>query len=218
MSESNSRLARLNLERGQAAFEKGRLGAGMIWTVESMRLAAEAGDVAGRHVALANLTAWRRHHVELKQIFSHELLVTGVAFSPDGKTILTGSDDKTARLWDAASGQPIGKPIQHSSQLSDVAFSPDGKTILTACLDGSARLWDVNTGQLIGQPMKHRNGSLSAAFSPDGKTVLTGCMLGGARLWDSATGRPIGQPVPNLKRRVVRGVQPRRQNHPHRVL
>ncbi len=71
LAESNSRLARLDLERGQAAFEKGQVGVGMLWTVESLRMAAEAGDEAGQHVALANLSAWRRHHVELKEVFSH---------------------------------------------------------------------------------------------------------------------------------------------------
>ncbi len=113
LSESNRRLARLDLERGQAAFEKGQIGVGMLWTVESLRMAAEAGDAAGRHVALANLSAWRRHHVEPKEVFSHGRTVAAVAFSPDGKTILTGSADNTARLWDAATGGPIGQPLEH---------------------------------------------------------------------------------------------------------
>ena len=81
----------LDLERGRAAFEKGQVGVGMLWTVESLRMAAAAGDEAGRHVALANLSAWRRHLVELKAVFSHGDAVQAVAFSPDGKTILTGS-------------------------------------------------------------------------------------------------------------------------------
>ena len=104
LSESNRRLARLDLERGQAAFEKGQVGVGMLWTVESLRMAAEAGDAAGRHAALANLSAWRRHHVEPKEVFSHGRTVAAVAFSPDGKMILTGSADNTARLWDATTG------------------------------------------------------------------------------------------------------------------
>ena len=54
-----------------------------------------------------------------------------VAFSPDGKTVLTGSCDKTARLWDAATGQPIGQPLAHQGAVGAVAFSPDGKTVLT---------------------------------------------------------------------------------------
>ncbi len=66
-----------------------------------------------------------------------------VAFSPDGKTVLTGSADKTARLWDAATGQPIGPPLPHRDAVQAVAFSPDGKTVLTGSDDRTARLWDV---------------------------------------------------------------------------
>ena len=74
-------------------------------------------------------------------------LVDAVAFSPDGKTVLTGSWDKTARLWDAATGAPVGEPLAHDDWVSSVAFSPDGRTILTGCYDRTARLWDRETGR-----------------------------------------------------------------------
>ena len=73
-----------------------------------------------------------------------------MAFSPDGKTILTGSEDKTARLWDAATGRPLGQPIVHSGAVWSVAFSPDWQTILTGSYDETARLWDAATGRPLG--------------------------------------------------------------------
>ena len=124
LTESNRRLAMLDLERGRAAFEKGQIGVGMLWTVESLRTATEAGDKAGQHVALANLSAWRGHLVEPKQVFSHGDGVVAVAFSPDGKTILTGSWDKTARLWDVATGRPIGQPMVNSDLLRCRGLQP----------------------------------------------------------------------------------------------
>jgi hypothetical protein len=66
-----------------------------------------------------------------------------VAFSPDGKTVLTGSWDKTARLWEAATGKALGPPLQHQDNVVAVAFSPDDKTVLTGSDDKTARLWAV---------------------------------------------------------------------------
>ena len=118
-----------------------------------------------------------------------------VAFSPDGKAVLTGSDDKTVRLWDAATGKPIGPPWPHQGRGLAVAFSPDGKTVLTGSDDKTARLWDAATGKALGPPLAHQGAVCAVAFSPDGKTVLTGSEDKTARLWDAATGKPIGPPL-----------------------
>ncbi len=189
LSESNRRMARLDLERGRVAFERGQIGQGMVWTLESLRMAIEAGDAAARHVALANLAAWRRSLVQVKQVFPHGNMVAVVAFSPDGKTIATGSWDKTARLWDLKTGRPIGPTIQHQESVRGVAFSPDGRWLATASNDKTARVWDVATGQPITPPLEHSGFVFCIAFSPDGRKVLTGCLDRGARLWDAATGR-----------------------------
>jgi tetratricopeptide (TPR) repeat protein len=117
----------------------------------------------------------------------HQGEVFAVAYSPDGKAVLTGGSDKTARLWDATTGQPIGAPMQHRGAVLAVAFSPNGKTVLTASNDGTARLWDAATGGPIGPPLRHHDRFVTrVAFSPDGKTVLTAGSDNTARLWDVA--------------------------------
>jgi eukaryotic-like serine/threonine-protein kinase len=197
LGESNRRLAVLNFERGRAAFEKGHVGEGMLWTVESLRMATAAGAEDWKRVALANLSAWRRHHVELKGLLSHGDQVSSVTFSPDGRSILTGCWDQT-RLWDAATFRPIGEPLVQG-RVSSVAYSPDGRSILTGTYgsDNTAWLWEVATGRPVGRPLTHQGGVLSVAFSPDGKTALTGGFDRTARLWDAATGLPIEPTMPH---------------------
>ena len=124
----------------------------------------------------------------------HEDAVISAAFSPDGKRIVTASSDKTARLWDAATGEQIGAPlVGHEDVVNSAAFSPDGKRIVTASEDKTARLWDAATGKQIGAPLAgYEDAVNSAAFSPDGKRIVTASDDKTARLWDAETGKQIG--------------------------
>ena len=71
-----------------------------------------------------------------------------MAFSPDGKRIVSGSCDNTVRVWDADTGQPVGQPLTgHTDAVTSVAFSPDGKRIVSGSDDKTVRVWDADTGQ-----------------------------------------------------------------------
>ena len=67
--------------------------------------------------------------------------MVAAAFSRDGKSVVTASWDNTARLWDSATGKPLGPPLQHQREVVAAAFSPDGKRVVTASFDKTARLW-----------------------------------------------------------------------------
>ncbi|KIK66938.1 hypothetical protein GYMLUDRAFT_156943, partial [Collybiopsis luxurians FD-317 M1] len=123
--------------------------------------------------------------------------VWSVAFALDGKRIVSGSGDKTVRIWNAGSGTPIGEPLQgHTHWVGSVAFSPDGKRIVSGSGDKTVRIWSTETGTAIGEPLQgHTHWVESVAFSPDSKRIVSGSNDKTVRIWNAETGTPIGEPL-----------------------
>jgi WD40 repeat protein len=107
------------------------------------------------------------------------------AFSPDGKTLLLASPDRSAQLWDVATGRSKGMPLPHPGLLAtgdhsengdtlSMAFSPDSRAVASGCTDRAARLWDVSTGKRLGPPLAQHGDITAVQFSPDGRRLAVG--------------------------------------------
>ncbi|TKB94872.1 MAG: hypothetical protein E8D41_02855 [Nitrospira sp.] len=130
-------------------------------------------------------------------LHGHSDSIQTVAWSPNGKTLASGSKDNSIRLWDVVTYRSLGPQLKgHSDTVETVAWSPNGKTLASGSADNSIRVWDVTTGQQIGSLLTGHTGTVqSVDWSPDGKTLASGSADNSIRLWDVTTGQQIGSPL-----------------------
>jgi len=129
---------------------------------------------------------------EYETMIAHASSIEDVAFSPDQRYFVTGSDDGTAQVWSVEPFQQLAV-LTHGQRINDVDVSPDGQTIITASKDGTVKIWDSDTRALKLPPLQVNEGALyAAAFRPpDGQQIATGGQGGRVSLWDSQSGRQI---------------------------
>ena len=114
--------------------------------------------------------------------------VRSVAYSPDGQTLASGSDDNTIKLWNVNTGNLLQTFTGHSDLVWSVAYSPDGQTLASGSWDKTIKLWDVKTGKLLQTLEGHSDLVWSVAYSPDGQTLASGSGDDTIKLWNVKTG------------------------------
>ncbi|MBA2705334.1 MAG: PD40 domain-containing protein [Blastocatellia bacterium] len=136
----------------------------------------------------AEVAATATGRPELVLQTGHVMRVDGIAFSPDGKLLASGSADNTIKLWDTTSKREVRTLIGHTGGVRAVAFRADGQWLASGDIDGNIKFWDVATGQELRNLAG--NGSVSTVcFSPDGRWFAAGNMEKGIKLWDLNTER-----------------------------
>jgi len=179
---------------------------GQLFDLDERRLlsadeASGRGSSRGAAASMWDLETGR----EIQRFEGHTERIRAVAFSPDGKQVLTGagrggdlsfrSSDNSARLWDVATGKEVRRFVGHTGYVHTVQFSPNGVWVLTAARDSTARVWERASGRelfLFSGLDYVAHVSPMVAFSPDGREIV-GLLAGGhgIRVWRAATGKEL---------------------------
>ena len=120
----------------------------------------------------------------------HQQEIYSLDFSLDGRLIVSGSGDKTARIWDMIDGTSKvltindGDSLNNDHGVTSVAISPNGQFVAAGSLDTVVRIWDVNTAQLVERLRGHSDSVYSVAFTPDGKGLVSGSLDKTLKYWD----------------------------------
>ena len=195
--DSSMRLALL-------AIQQTRAGKGATW-IQNQLMGAEAlltrkrKRTDAKHFAFVALENAFLRTDQLSTLVGHENSINSAAFSSDGTRVVTTSWDKTARIWDAATGKAVGSPLRHQAIVWSAVFSGDDTRIVTVSAD-VAKIFDTATGQSIGETLKHGGSIKSAVFSGDGTRIVTASSDNTAQIWDAATGKAMGDPLKHQDR------------------
>ncbi|HSL30089.1 MAG TPA: protein kinase [Anaerolineales bacterium] len=156
----------------------------------SLLLALQAESIA--HTSEAENALHRSILVSRTRfILQHDDQIWSVVFSPDGKQVGTASQDATAKIWDAATGELLVTFAGHTASVNGIAYSPDGKKVATTSDDGTAKVWVASSGEELLTFSGHTDWVARIAFSPDGAWLATTSGDGIAKVWDAETGEEL---------------------------
>lgn len=143
------------------------------------------------------IPSWTPSYFPVKTIKGHSDAISSLAFSTEGKSLVTGSRDHTIKVWNPQTNQ-VTQTIQNSRTILSIAISADGQMLATGSSDKSIRLWDLKSGRLL-RTLAQPGSVSSVSFSPNGKLIASGGQIskgtivtgGQVGIWDVATGKPV---------------------------
>lgn len=145
----------------------------LVW-VETVVYSPDGKTLASGGSSDGTIQLWKENTGQLLQTLKgHKEAVTGLAFSPDGKTLVSGSRDDTIRVWEFPSGALQRRLSGHGNDIVTVVFSRDGKMLASGSKDSSVRLWNAETWRFLPTLRGHYWEIEAVAIAPDGKTVAS---------------------------------------------
>jgi WD40 repeat protein/tetratricopeptide (TPR) repeat protein/tRNA A-37 threonylcarbamoyl transferase component Bud32 len=183
----------LRVDNGLKLRDQGDAFGALLWFTKALAMEKRGKEYEAlqRQRAAAMLGECPR----VTQVWCHQGPVVHAEFSPNGQRVVTASWDRTARVWDAVTGEPVTPPLEHQGFVQHSTFSPNGRCVVTSSADLTARVWDARTGKPLTPPLRHQGEVRRAVFGPDGRRVATASWDRTARVWDAATGQPITPPL-----------------------
>ncbi len=124
----------------------------------------------------------------VRRLTGHKSVIESLTFGPDSRTLISGSADDTAILWDVSTGKILSHLKGHTNDVYAVDISPDGWRVATGADDDTIRLWNARSGELIKELTGHTDDIPDVAFTPDGRYLLSGSFDKSIRLWDAQDG------------------------------
>jgi WD40 repeat protein len=201
--ELTHQLAYTYILRGRQLSERGDMASAAAYFAESNRIVPS-------RLAMLNTIAHLQATAKPVHVFEHSHWVRKSVFNRDGTRIATAGEDRMARIWDTATGRPVGEPMKADGAILDVAFSYDGRFLATAGNIGPATIWDAGSASVAGKPIADIAGApLAVAFSPDGRYLATGSTLGRAAIWDTRTREMTCKPLLHRIRAACVAFHPR---------
>jgi eukaryotic-like serine/threonine-protein kinase len=162
-------------------------GLGLYYVVQPLILPLPSATSPQPEHSVALVNPSTAEHFKAKSLTGHSDTVWAVTVSPDGKTLASGSFDKTVRLWTSA-GELQQIISGHTDAVRAVAISADGQTLASGSSDKTIKIWDLQTGELLHTLTGHRGPIWSVAFTPDGQTLASGSYDGTIKIWDLQSG------------------------------
>ncbi|MDR3634440.1 MAG: WD40 repeat domain-containing serine/threonine protein kinase [Isosphaeraceae bacterium] len=201
--ESVQEQAELALNQGLSLCDRGEVGHGLLWLGRSLKLATDARASSLDRAIRINLADWAQQLSRPLAEMQHAAPILDLAFSPDGRALVSVGKNHQIRFWDAVAGKEAGAPLvvddlPARAWVERVAINPhDPREMVTVDEEGHVHFWDLERRRERGAPLVHPSGHViwGVAFSPDGRRLVTSCDDGASRWWDVSTRERIGSPL-----------------------